>query len=519
MLDVQLFGLNAGGHHLDSLVLHLANTLLLFLVLRAYTGAAGRSAMVSALFALHPLHVESVAWIAERKDVLSTFFWMGTLAAYLRYVRSPSFSRYILMPACFTLGLLSKPMVVTLPAVLLLLDYWPLGRWNPRSGPGISLFLEKLPLFALAAASSAITLFAQFSGGAMKASDQYTMAMRLTNALGSAVAYLGKTFSPTDLAVYYPFPLDIPAWKWLGAAAVLMLLTAAVVRVRKSYPSLPVGWAWYLGTLLPVLGVIRVGGQAMADRYTYIPIVGLFIALVWGVHQATRRLRRQALILTAIATLSLLPLTILAGIQVRYWRDSSALASHALEVTTGNWAAHGILAFYSMRQGDNEAAIAHCREALAIKNLSEVREVLGIALAGLGRTDEGIRQFQEALRIAPSSFSIQNNLGVALSSQGKELEALEHFQYALRLQPDSVEVLDNLGSAYLKIGKPDEALRHLATALRLAPSSGDVHFHMAAAREMEGRLPEAAQHYRETLRLMPGDAASEAGLRRVLPRR
>ncbi len=518
MLDVQLFGLNAGGHHLVSLALHAANTILLFLVLRASTGAVGRSAVVSALFALHPLHVESVAWIAERKDVLSTFFWLGAIAAYLRYVRSPGLFNYLLVVAGFALGLLSKPMVVTLPAVLLLLDYWPLGRWKSGAAPRVSLFLEKVPLLLLAAASSAVTLVAQSRGGAMKVSGQYSLAVRLANALTSTATYLAKTFLPTDLAVYYPFPLEIPAWKWLGAAVLLGLLTAAIFLGRRAFPYLTAGWLWYLVTLLPVLGVIRVGGQAMADRYVYIPSIGLFVALVWGACRAIGRLRRKVAVLACMATLALLPLTVFAGRQIRYWRDGSTLANHALRVTTGNWAAHSILAYTSMRQGNAEAAVVHCREALAIKNLAEVRDILGVALTQLGRPDEAIAQFREAIRIDPSSFTAYNDLAVALDRQGKIMEALGYFQSALRLQPESIDVLDNLGFAYLRLGNPREAERHLTTALRLAPDSGDVHYHLAAACEMQGRYPDAARHYRETLRLMPGDAAAEAGLRRVLSR-
>jgi len=512
MLDVQLFGLNAGGHHLSSLALHVASTLALYFVLRSYTGAAGRSAVVAALFAVHPLHVESVAWVAERKDVLSAFFWVATLAAYLAYVRSPAMLRYLLVAGFFSLGLLSKPMVVTLPIAMLLLDYWPLGRWRR----GAALILEKVPFLALSVASSFVTVIAQYQGGAMKGAGHHPLALRLANALTSCAAYLRKAVLPTDLAVYYPFPQAIPVWQWSGAAALLIALTTVALFGRRSHPCLPVGWFWYLATLLPVIGIVHVGGQAMADRYLYLPSVGLFTAAVWGVHQAAALLRRRGAILAAAAMGCLVPLAVSARNQVHSWSGTAALAENALSVTTGNWAAHGMLASFFLRQGNDEEAIAHARAAIAINDFAGARDILGVALTRLGRADEGIAQLREAIRIDPGFFSAHNDLAVALEGQGRVMEALEHYRTAAQLQPDAVEVLDNLGSALLRTGNPVEAMHHLTTALRLAPGAADVHFHAAVAFEMQRRFAEAARHYQEVLRLAPADAEARAGLQRVL---
>jgi protein O-mannosyl-transferase len=329
MLDVEVFGLPPVGHHLTSLLLHLAGVLLLFEALRRMTGAAYRSALVAALFAVHPTRVESVAWISERKDVLSGLFWMLALLAYLGWVRRPSAGRYLLVTLALALGLAAKPMVVTLPCVLLLLDFWPLGRRGLRG-----LIVEKIPLFALSAASSVVTLHYQRTS--MAPLDVLPWDLRLANAAVSYVSYLGKAFLPRNLAVFYPFPMEIPAWKTAGAVLLLALVTAlAVWRARKS-PWLLVGWLWFLGTLVPVIGLVQVGRQAMADRYTYLPFVGLFLAVVWGTAEWAERRGALRPVLGALAVLAILGLAGMTRAQTRHWRDGVTLFRHALAVTGNN---------------------------------------------------------------------------------------------------------------------------------------------------------------------------------------
>ncbi|MFL6233870.1 MAG: glycosyltransferase family 39 protein [Thermoanaerobaculia bacterium] len=358
MLDSQLFGLDPAGHHATSLLLHLGNVLLLFEVLRRMTGAAGRSAAVAALFAVHPAHVESVAWVAERKDVLSALFWILAMGAWARYARQPSIGRYLLVALLMTLGLTAKPMVVTLPFALLLLDVWPLDRlalgWR-------RLLIEKLPLLALSAASSLITL--QYQKTSLAPLDVVPWSLRAANALVSYVAYLGKLFLPRHLAVFYPIPLEIPAWKIAGAALLLIALTAFSVWRARREPWLLTGWLWFLGTLVPVIGLVQVGRQAMADRYTYLPSIGLFLAVVWSVAGLGRKHRA---LLAAAATIVILALAAITRIQISYWSDSATLYRHALAVTGDNYLAHIGLGKALMAEKDWNGAAEQFRAALAL---------------------------------------------------------------------------------------------------------------------------------------------------------
>lgn len=375
MLDCQIFGLVPAGHHLTSLFLHLANVLLLFEVLRRMTGAVWRSAAVAALFGVHPLHVESVAWVAERKDVLSAFFWILAMGAYARYALRPSLGRYLLVALAMALGLMAKPMVVTLPFVLLLLDVWPLGRLRFEPGWGrrlARLAVEKLPLLGLSAAASLVTL--QYQTTSLVDLEVVPWKLRLANAAVSYAAYLGKLLLPRNLAVFYPLPLEIPAWKAAGAAALIAVLTAlAVWRARKA-PWLLVGWLWFLGTLVPVIGLVQVGRQAMADRYTYLPSIGLFLAACWGLAElAGDRAGRRA-VLAAASVMAILALAAATRAQVRHWSDSVALFQHALEVTEDNYVAHIGLAKALATERDWAGAAEHYRAALALRpGLREVR--------------------------------------------------------------------------------------------------------------------------------------------------
>jgi len=397
MLDVEVFGMNAGGHHLTNLILHLANTMLLFLVLRRMTGFVWRSAFVAALFGVHPLHVESVAWIAERKDVLSTLFWLLTIWAYARYAENPTWTRYLPVVLFFGLGLMAKPMLVTLPFVLLLLDYWPLNRLSfggkgERTVPVYDLFLEKVPLFAMTALSCLITFRAQQMGGAVGLLEKLPFAVRAGNALVAYTTYIGKMFWPKNLAVFYPHPgADLPVWQAVVAGLALVSITILVIRAGKPRPYLSVGWLWYLGTLVPVIGLVQVGAQAMADRYTYVPMIGLFIMLAWGLPGLGGKR------LAVPATLVVCALIAVTWRQVGYWRDSISLFRHAISVTEKN-------------------AVMHAN--------------LGLALRDRGRTDEAIREYREAIRIDPEFAQAHNNLAVALYFKGDYAEAWKEVHLA-----------------------------------------------------------------------------------------
>jgi tetratricopeptide (TPR) repeat protein len=475
-IDVQLYGLNAGPHHATNVALHAANTILLFFLLARMTGAKLPSAMVAGLFGLHPIHVESVAWVAERKDVLSTFFWMLTVFAYTSYASQPQRrSRYVLVIFFFILALMAKPMVVTLPFVLLLFDIWPLRRlsfdtqWRTKVFP---LIVEKLPLFALSVASSAITFAVQKKGGTVAVETSLAFATRLANAVTSYVYYLGKAFWPAHLAAYYPYTLSPPTFPGVGGLLLLVLLTVMAIALARSRPYVFVGWFWYLGTLVPAIGLIQAGTQSMADRYTYIPLVGIFIIVAWGLWDLLRE--RQTVMIAAAAAL-LVVCTVLTRIQVGYWENNMSLWKHALDVTTENYAAHTFVGNALAAQGDVDQAILHYTEALRIRpNHPEAHNNIGPALARKGRVDEAITHFSEAIRLWPSFVDAHNNLGFALASQGRLNEAIAQYTETLRLDPDYARAHSNLGYVYQAQGKIEDARREFEIALRLNPNFEDV---------------------------------------------
>jgi tetratricopeptide (TPR) repeat protein len=570
MLDCQLYGLNSGWHHLTSLLFHIANTLLLFWVLKRMTGRFWASSFVAALFALHPLHVESVAWVAERKDVLSTFFWMLTLWAYLRYVERPGLTRYLLTILFFVLGLLSKPMLVTLPFVLLLLDYWPLGRFafgrggvhspNPKPSPGgnqglfpLHLVLEKVPFFSLAAVSSVITFVAQQSAGAVQNLEWFPLEARIVNALVSYVTYMGKMVWPHPLAVYYPQPDMWPMWQVAGAGLLLVCGSILVVRAARKYPYLLVGWLWYLGTLVPVIGLVQVGSQAMADRYTYVPLIGLFIMIAWGIGDILAGWRYGKATLAISASLSLSMFMVVTSLQIQKWHDNVRLFTHTLKVTTGNYLIHNNLGVALSDQGKTQEAIAHYTEALRINpnfasghyNLGNVlawqgktqeaivyyTEALRIkpddpeahiklasSLVKLGRTDEAIPHYTEALRIDPNYPAAHNNMGVILADQGKTQEAMAHYAEALRIEPHYAEAHNNLGNALARQGKTQEAMAHYTEALRIDPKYADAHNNLGNVLAGQEKTQEAIAHYTEALRIDPHHAEAHNNLGNALAR-
>lgn len=436
MLDVSLFGFNPAGHHLTSLLLHLANTLLLFSVLRLMTGAGWRSLVVALLFALHPLHVESVAWVAERKDVLSTLFWLLAMRAYLDYVERPGSARYFLVLFLFGCGLMAKPMVVTLPIILLLLDYWPLER----SRPFIRLLLEKVPFILLSATSAAVTFIAQQREGAITPAP---FSANVANALIAYIAYLGKTVWPVRLAVYYPLhPEEIHSWQIACAALTLVAITALVLWQRNKRPYLAAGWFWYLVTLAPVSGLVRIGGgYTMADRYTYVPLIGIFVAAVWGGAELASKARLPGKTLIIIACVVMIPLSFATWHQVRYWRDSVTLFEHAVDVTHDNRLAQTNLASALMQQGNFSGALPHVAESLRLFPDPEVYVSQGwiyLNLGDLGRAAESCRM---AISMVPDRAKAHYLLGLVYLARGDRNSALGEADFLKKVAPGLAEEL------------------------------------------------------------------------------
>jgi Tfp pilus assembly protein PilF len=494
MIDSQLFGMNAGGHLLVNALIHVANTVLVFWFLLRTTHARWPSALVAALFALHPLHVESVAWASERKDTLSAFFGLLSLIAYVRYAQAPSISRYVWTAITLGLGLLAKPMLVTWPFVMLLLDYWPLGRlrdpmakehlWGAshrETATGIvSLVWEKLPLFALVAASAVITSVAQSHAGAVRTFTDFPIALRLSNAVVSYAKYLVLTFWPNDLAVYYPFaPTGIPAWQIIGVAFLLIAITAFCLFQRKIRPYLIVGWLWFLGTLVPVIGLDQVGGQTMADRYFYIPSIGLFIAVVFGLADIAKARRVAPLLSAAIAGVFLLVLANLTNAQIHLWSNSFTLYDHALAVTPPNL---------------------------------HIEYNLGLAMGGSGRYDEAAAHFEKTLQIDPNFYDGLVGIGVTRTLQGRLPEAIEYFQTAIRSQPDAPKAHVQLALALWKQNRDQAAVEEMRRALQFAPKDADIRADFGLALELVGRMPEAIEQLHEALRLNPNSAEAHNNL-------
>jgi Flp pilus assembly protein TadD len=484
MLDVELFGPSAGWPHRMNVLYHLLNTELLFFVLWRMTGGLWQSAFVAALFGVHPLHVESVAWVAERKDVLSTLFWILTMGAYLRYVRRPGIGRYLLVAAAFALGLLCKPMLVTLPFALLLLDGWPLGRMAPadpsappswrRAAPVfLRLAREKVPLLGLSALSCVVTYLAQAEVGAVTRLALIPFPSRISNAFISYVAYLGKMAWPSSLAVMYLHPasihVEVPGWEIAGSILLLCALSIVALRERRRRPYLATGWLWYLGTLVPVIGVVQLSGQAMADRYTYVTLIGIFIAVVWGVSEAVsrRRFRQFALGVSALAVLGL---SAAAWTQAGYWRDSVTLMSRTAAVTDRNWFALASLGDAFAQAGQYRQAVEYSREALRINPDSCLAwYTLGVSYGNFGQVGQAMEYFQEAVRAKPEFAEGWNNLGISYGRLGQYGKAIDSLREAVRIKPDFADSWYNLGFFYGKIGRRQQAIECFREALRIRP--------------------------------------------------
>lgn len=523
MLDVQLFGLDAGRHLYTNLVLHILNSLVLFLALRRLTGAVWRSAFVAALFALHPLHIESVAWVSERKDVLSTFFWMLTLYFYARYAeRTESWKRYLLVIAGLALGLMAKPMLVTLPFVLLLLDYWPLNRlrWQPAEGSkalltrALPLLREKIPLFALVAASSVVTYIAQQSGGAVKALTRFPLPVRLANVLVSYASYIAKMLWPTNLAVYYPYQQTHPAAQLIGAALLLLSITALALYMARRRGYLLTGWLWYLGTLVPVIGLVQVGEQALADRYTYVPLIGLFVMIVWGAADLMSGWRSRRVAVVVAAGVLVTVLCALTWQQLRHWHDNVTLYEHTLAVTSNNYVIQTNLGYALSKAGRRAEGIEHLNEALRNEPyFFEAHNSLGAALTEEKRLDEALAHFEIALRLHPDSAKVHSNMGAALGMMGRLDEATVHLNEALRIDPSYPNTHLNLGIILLREGKNDEAAERLAEAVRIQPNSAEAHNAYGYALQTQGQLADAIEHFQIALKLNPDYPQAQNNLR------
>jgi tetratricopeptide (TPR) repeat protein len=515
MLDCQLYGLNPGGHHLTSVLLHAATAILLFLVLRQMTGALWASAFVAAVFAIHPLRVESVAWVSERKDVLSGLFFMLTLAAYVRYARSTfSLGRYLVVPLCFAMGLMAKPMLVTLPFVLLLLDYWPLGRMSRTALR--RLVVEKIPLFVLSIASCVVTIPAQ--GQAVATISQVPVALRLGNAAISYVAYLVQMVFPVRLSPIYPlFAADLVAWK-IGAALVFLVgVSAAVILLRHKRPYLLIGWLWYVGMLAPVIGLVQVGNQARADRYTYLPQIGVYLLVAWAARDALCSRRHGRLVLGVASLGVLAALMVCATIQTSYWRNSMSLWTHALSCSSRNYAAHNNLGGVLFERGQAAEAIDEYQKALEIEpDFLEARYNLANALSSLGRPTEAIDQYHKAFEINPGNAEAHNNLGGLLLQLGRTAEAINQYEQALRIEPDYAVAHYNLGNALVSANRLHDAIDEYRQAIQIKPDYADAQGNLGNGLLLAGNVEEAIVHFREALRLTPGSAATHYNLGNAL---
>ncbi len=544
MLDSQLFGPNPGAQHFVSVLFHAANSALLFALWHRLTRALWPSALVAALFALHPLHVESVAWMAERKDVLSTFFGVLTLLAYANYVKRSKVD-YALAILFFALGLMAKPMLVTLPFVMLLLDFWPLQRFqttsyladasNPvttqhaiRNTSLVFLLFEKLPFFLLTLASSIITFLAQ-RNQAVVSLQQYSLGLRLENVLVSYLDYLIKTIWPANLAIFYPLPNAIPLTKVILAALVLIIISVLAWRLRKNHPCVLMGWLWFLGMLVPVIGLMQVGSQAMADRYMYLPSVGLFVAVVFGFAEAQIDLKFQTA-LKAVAVLAVLTCIAITERQLQFWQNTQTLFGHTITVTRNNGPAHMMLGVWYERTGHPDEALQEYQRALDCDPslivqvtggekrplAAQVQLLLGQSAEQNEKTDDALAHYREALRLDPNLVEAYNNQGNLLDDVGKPNDALANYQSAEHLQPNAPLVHENLGSELLKLGRFDEAMKEYQVASELASNDPRPFYLMGKAFLRHGQSAQAVTSFETALQRDPNDPQSLTWLAQIL---
>lgn len=551
LVEYEFFGINALGDHLTNLVLHIINALLLFWILKKMTGAFWPSAFAAAVFAVHPLQVESVAWACERKSVLSGLFWLLTIAAYIRYAGKPKAARYIILLLVYGLCILTKPTVVVVPFVLLLLDFWPLRRINRSTAGGA--IIEKIPLFFLAAFLSVVTILAQKSGGAIRTTPYFAFEFRLANAIVSYSRYLIKLVYPVNLAVFYPHPgTKIALWQPLLALAVLAAVTGTVFYFGRRYRYLITGWLWYVGTLVPVIGLVQSGDQAMADRYMYLPVVGPLIMIAWTMSETVRKRRYRRSVLFVISGVVLFVLIIITRNQVRCWQNDFTLFGHAIDVTKNNDSMHYSIAYAFQQTGQFEKAIEHYEDAVrieprdyrsmnnlavlllmqgktdeALKFLEKAVQLnnhftdainnLGLALREKGRTDEAMEKWQQVLALEPGQPNAHYNIAVTMLHNGKYSQAIEHFNKTLEKKKDSAEVYNYLGTAYTALGQFKAAIDSYNEALKLSPDDiNNVEANIAVALTKWGKAEQAAQIWRGILSRDPENYVAHYGLGRFL---
>jgi tetratricopeptide (TPR) repeat protein len=551
MLDWQLYRENSRGHHWTSVIIHIFNTVLLFFFFRNITGAIWRSAFVATLFAIHPINVESVAWVAERKNVLSTFFWIVTMLFYVRYVKQPNWKRYLPVFFSFALGLMSKPMLVTLPFVLLLLDYWPLSRTtiitrnenqtetsklNIKRHEISFLILEKVPLFLLTSVSIVLTIYSARSVDTVASLESLPLFKRIGNAIVFYGYYIKKMFWPADLAVFYPH-WNIPIWQILFAAILLVLITLIVCKYFLRYPYLAVGWFWYLGTLVPVIGIVQAGSQAMADRYAYVPFIGLFVMIVWGMGYALKK-KYLAKVTAIISLVVITVLMIFTHYQIKYWENTFTLFNHALNVTDNNYVAHYMIAQELLHKNRIDEAISHYQIAILFDTQKFLPlEGIGRAYRIKGDTDKAIEAFRLAITINPKLTAAYDNLckvlwqlgrreealteyrkavaqindnpylyynfGNVLAVQGYYDEAVIQFNQVLRIRPQDAIAHNRLALVLLRQGKINDALNHFREAVKFQPQNANAHYQLALILKQKGLTEEANQHYQEAIRINP----------------
>lgn len=519
MLDVELFAMSPGPHHVTNVVIHVFNVFLLFALLVRMTGENAKSAFVAALFAIHPQHVESVAWVAERKDVLSTMFGFLAIHAYVSFVRKPGAVRYAAILLVYALSLMSKPMLVTLPFILLLLDIWPLGRLSLDGSRGFaqrawSCVREKLPLAAMAVALSIVTLLVQSRGGTVGSLEVFPLTLRLANIPVSYLAYIHRTFWPAGLAPFYPLTSP-PGFQVATGIAVILAVSVVALRLARRHRYLLVGWLWYLGTLSPVIGLIQAGDQANADRYTYVPLLGIFFMLTWGIWELLAAWPMRKQVLSGAALVAVGVLSFMARSQVEFWKNSLTLWSHTVSVTEDNYLALTNLGFALNEAGRPDEALARFTDAVRARpNFAESRNALGLALMARGRLDEAAVQIREALRIKPNLGIARNNLGMLLATQGRHGEATVQFLEGLRADPGNATMRTNLGMALAAQGRFDEAVAEYRKALALEPDNADFRSKMGGALYNMGRRDEALAEFSRAVQLQPtlADARNNLGV-------
>jgi Flp pilus assembly protein TadD len=524
MLDVHLFGMNPGQHHFSNVLIHIANTLLLFLLLHWMTGALWRSAIVAALFAVHPINVDSVAWISQRKNVLSTLFWMLTLGGYVFYTHKPNLFRYLLVVIAFIFGLLAKPMLVTLPFVFVLIDYWPLKRLVIGKSvrdwlkPNYLLILEKVPLLILSGLSVYLSSASVQKMSNIISLESVDINLRISNALISYPKYLAKMLWPSKLAVFYPYPNTVPLWQLMGSSALLTGITIGVIWLLRRYPYLTVGWLWFIGTMVPVIGLVQVGlWPAIADRWAYVPFIGLFIMIAWGGKEVVCRWQIKPVFMAFAAGILLLALTMTSRTQVGVWANSITLYSHTLRVTENNFRMNNNFALALAEAGRYEQSLVHMRAALDKRpNNPDYINNLGYVLMEQGRYEEAIRNFERAIKLNPRKWRVHQNLATVLMQTDQANEAVSHYHIALDLAPDNKKVLNDLANAMVRQGRITDALPYYSKALSRDPNDPEIHNNFGVALIQMGRFEKAVNHFRKALQLKPDYAAANENLRKAV---